>query len=175
MTRWLRNTLGATELRLWHMIVGFAIATVISLGYTEWSNKARHKEDQRSQEIVAFVNSANKFDTLSQIYVGSLLDKNKVNEGARQELLANMQEQNALLDAASSHLPREKRALASSYADRLGTLSDEVREISSATQMSAFWSEMSDTLVARQALVAEFRREVDQPISGLNSESKAAE
>ncbi|WP_420479967.1 hypothetical protein [Brevundimonas sp. FT23028] len=164
MLKNLGKTLTSTKLQVWHMLLASVFTGLLPILYGEWRGTRVQHAGQREQEIVLFMEAANRLDTLSQVYVGSLVDQKRVDVQARNQLLANLQEQSTLLRAASTHLRPDEAPTVEAYMTEVGDLAEAVRKVETVQDMAPFWSSMSDTLVAREALVADLRAATGRPV-----------
>lgn len=140
------------------MVVGFVLSTALTLIVQEHLNARRAQAEIRNDEVAAFLVAANRFDTLAQLYVGVSLEEDERLKQVREDLLANMQEQNALLDQAENYLNPTTVGTAEVYRSELVDLANAIHTTADVPGMRVFWEEMSDVLVARSTLIETLRQ-----------------
>jgi hypothetical protein len=159
----MKNFLTQTELKLWHIMVGFAVSTIVSIAINQHLNDRQVIAQQRVAEVNAFLDSTREFEQLTRTYVVKVTKTNKADEAAREALAANVQKQYALLEMAQGYLSPADQKEADTYRGDLVRLVRALNESSDIPTTRPFFVEFNSTMVQRKKVVAALRKAADLP------------
>ena len=152
-----------------------ACALLVSAGSAVWTGvssdirdkQAVHREDERdrraaiaaeqSVEISDYQRVTDRFDSVAQAYAGLILTSGKVDLKSKNELLANLLEQDRVVQRVITILPNSKPDLIQAYRASVSDLSDSVQQVTGVQDMGPYWQNLNNLLVARYDLDQEIK------------------
>ena len=157
--------LNSSELKLWHMIVGFAVTSALSIYGADWIDHRQMVNAQRVSEVTEFQKVSQDFEELTRVYMTKVADTNKVDPAAREALLANIQRQFIALRRARPFIAPEKREVTTEYEHELVALSGDLQNADSDIfSTRPVWQRLNTAIQRRDAVVTELRRAAKLPI-----------
>lgn len=158
--------LNSTQLKLWHMVVGFAATSALSLWAADWNEQRQTTNTQRINEVVEFQKVSQEFEELTRAYMTRVAEQpEKVDPAAREALLANIQRQYIAIRRAKPFIPSERRVVTKEYESELVALSGELqRADGDILTTTPVWQRLNTTVQKRDAVVTELRRAANLPI-----------
>lgn len=162
----LLQVLNSTQLKLWHMVVGFAVTSALSLWAGDWNEQRQTINTQRINEVVEFQKVSQEFEELTREYMTRVAERpEQVDPAAREALLANIQRQFIAIRRAKPFIPSDRRVVTKEYESELIALSGELQRADGDILTTApVWQRLNTTVQKRDAVVTELRRAANLPI-----------
>ena len=151
------------KLRLWHMVVGFAITTVLSVAISHFSGQAALVQSQRIAEVSKFSASSQEFDNLSRQYMYAVINQNDDRPRLRDAIIGNMQRQYSDLETAKIYLGPNGNLVAERYQRNLLDLTNKLHANEDAATIEPFFEELNVALQVRDVLQHSLRKSAGLP------------
>lgn len=124
-------------------IVGTPIATIIIIDH----------RDESKKEVNTFRNDVTIFEQVTANYVRSILDDEKPDRTARNQLTDNLQAQLRDLPSLGRYLPTADHRLTIQYSQGISDLLETIPKVTDTLSMREFWERTSKLLVLRNEIL----------------------
>lgn len=152
-----------TDPNLYHIVIGFLCATVVSVVLSQLLSQCTLVETQKIEEVNTFVSSSHQFDNATRDYMVAVINQRSDQDKHKDTLIGNIQKQYGDLQVAKLYLGRNGASAADQYRASLLKLTNDLREERTVPQTQGFLEELNRTLQLRKVVETSLRKSVGLP------------